>query len=208
MKKTAALLLILLMTAWGMTAYAASSVTFQNGAEHFVFVPNSPYSDTDLFENYKKVMPGDVLTQRITVRNITDSGVRIYLRAEPVDEKDIDFLSRMNLQVSTRDGLIFDAAASEIGGLTENVLLGNFRRNSRTQLTLTLTVPYDLDNEHMLTMGTIPWTFTAEVYAENPDGDTPHTGDAFHLSTWLLAAGMICGAIAWVLWQMKRQRAQ
>ncbi len=205
MKKFIALLLILLLTAASLPALAAG-VTFREGAENFVFLPNSPYSDTDMFDRYKKVMPGDVLTQRLVVRNTSNMGVRIYLRAEPVDGADVDFLSRMNLRVSSRDGQIFDAAASETGALTENVLLGTFRRNGRTELTLTLTVPLDLDNEHMLAMGTIPWTFTAEIFAENLD-DTPHTGDAYNRNTWLMAAGLIAAAIGCVLWQMKRQRA-
>ena len=49
------------------------------------------------------VMPGDVLTQRITVRNTSNKQVRIYMRAEPVDASYRDFLSQMNLQVSCKD---------------------------------------------------------------------------------------------------------
>lgn len=197
-------ILLMLMLLLTTTALAASSVTFEGGAENFVFLPGSQFSDSDLFQNYKMVMPGDVLTQRITVRNTSNKQVRIYMRAEPVDASYRDFLSQMNLQVSCKDEQIFDAAVSETAQLTENTLLGTFKTAGSTELVVTLTVPLDLGNEYMCTMGIVPWTFLVE---EVPDEDTPHTGDDFELGTWLLAAGMILAAIAVVLVQMKRQKA-
>ena len=201
MKKILSLLVAMLLVC--SAAYAASSVTYEGGAEKFVFLPGSEYSDSDLFENFKGVMPGDILTQRIAVRNASDSQVRLYMRVDPVEEKYRDFLSRMNLQVSCKDEEIFDAAASETAQLTENTLLGTFKRAGSTELVVTLTVPVDLGNEFMGTMGVVPWTFLVE---EIPDDDTPHTGDDFELSTWLIAAGMILLAIAAVLVQLKRQK--
>ena len=201
MKKLLTLLVALVLLS--STALAASSVTYEGGAEKFVFLPGSEYSDTDLFENFKGVLPGDILTQRITVKNTADSQVRLYMRAEPVEESHRDFLSRLNIQVSCKDEEIFDAAASETAQLTENTLLGTFKRAGSTELVVTLTVPIDLGNEFMCTMGIVPWTFLVE---EIPDDDTPHTGDDFELSTWMIAAGMILLAIAAVLVQMKRQK--
>ena len=201
MKKLLTLLVALVL--FSSTALAASSVNYEGGAEKFVFLPGSEYSDTDLFENFKGVLPGDILTQRITVKNTADSQVRLYMRAEPVEESHRDFLSRLNIQVSCKDEEIFDAAASETAQLTENTLLGTFKRAGSTELVVTLTVPIDLGNEFMCTMGIVPWTFLVE---EIPDDDTPHTGDDFELSTWLIAAGMILLAIAAVLVQMKRQK--
>lgn len=204
MKKIISICLALLLVLSCTMAQASSQVNYEGGAEKFVFLPGSTYSDSDLFENYKQVMPGDVLTQRITVRNTSDKKVRIYLRAEPVEEQYKDFLSRMNLQVTAADGEIFDAAVSETGQLTENTLLGTFKKGGSTDLILTLTVPYDLGNEFMCTMGIVPWTFLVE---ELKDDDTPHTGDSFELGTWLLAAALILAAIAYVVIKMKHQKA-
>ncbi len=203
MKKVISILLALLVLTVGV-AQAAPQVRYEGGAEEFIFLPGSAFSDSDLFEGFKGVMPGDVISQRITIRNTSDKEVRIFLRADPVEEKHRDFLSRMNLQVSTRDGQIFDAATSETGQLTENTLLGTFKQGGNTELMLTLTVPYDLGNDFMATMGIVPWTFLVE---EVPVDDTPHTGDDFELSTWLLAAAMILAAIAFVVIRMKRERA-
>ena len=89
-----ALLMALLMTG---SAMAAASVTYEGGAENFVFLPGSEYTDTDMFENFKNVLPGDVLTQIIPVQNTSGKQVRIYMRAEPVSEADRDFLSQLKL---------------------------------------------------------------------------------------------------------------
>ena len=204
MKRIIPLILALLLLGC-VSAQAASNVIFVGGAEEFVFMPGSVYTDSDLFENFKGVMPGDVLTQRIIVKNNSGKEVRIFLRADPVEEKHRDFLNQMNLQVRCKDEQIFDAATSETAQLTENTLLGAFKAAGSTELVLTLTVPYDMGNEYMATMGIVPWTFLVE---EVIDDDTPHTGDSFELGTWLLAGGMILAAIAWVLFQMKRQKAQ
>lgn len=202
MKKLLCLLCALMLLCG--TALATSKVNYEGGAEKFVFLPGSEYSDSDLFENFKNVMPGDVLTQRITVKNASDSRVRLYMRVDPVSEKDRDFLSRLNIQISCRNQEIFDAAASETAQLTNNTLLGTFKRAGFTELIVTLTVPLDLGNEYMNAIGTVPWTFTVE---EIPDDDTPDTGDRFELSTWLISGGAILLAIAVVLVQMKRRKA-
>lgn len=70
---------------------ANSSVTYEGRAEKFVYVPGSEYSDTDLFDNFKNVMPGDSLEQTIYVANNYKGSdyVKIYLRAEAHDEAEI-----------------------------------------------------------------------------------------------------------------------
>ena len=204
MKRFTVILLVLLIVLAAIPASAVSNVTYEGGAEHFVFLPGSEYSDSDLFENFKGVMPGDVIIQRVTVKNTSDKQVRIYMRADPIEEKHRDFLDKLNLQVACKSEYIFDAAPSQTGQLTQNTLLGTFKTAGSVELVVTLTVPLDLGNEYMNTMGIVPWTFLIE---EVPEDDTPHTGDDFELGTWLIAAGMILAAIAVVLIQMKRQKA-
>lgn len=204
MKKFISVILVLLVLLSAIPVSAVSNVTYEGGAEHFVFLPGSEYSDSDLFENFKGVMPGDVIIQRITVKNTSDKQVRIFMRADPIEEIHRDFLDKLNLQVACKSQYIFDAAPSQTGQLTQNTLLGTFKTAGSVELVVTLTVPLDLGNEYMNTMGIVPWTFLIE---EVPEDDTPHTGDDFELGTWLIAAGMILAAIAVVLIQMKRQKA-
>ena len=198
-KATICLALLLVACLLGGSALAAASVSYDGGAEKFVFLPGS-----DLFESFKNVLPGDELTQTITVRNDKDMQVRIYLRAEPVNQASEEFLRLLTLTVTCKDKEIFDAAASETAQLTKATLLGTFRKNGSTDLTVTLSVPADMGNEYMSAIGFVPWTFIAE---EIPDDETPHTGDWFQLGWWLLAAAIIVVAIAVVLWAQKRRKA-
>lgn len=203
MKKLVSFLMILLLLSG--SALAASSVTYEGGAEKFVFLPGSSYSESDLFENFKDVLPGDVLTQKITVKNDTKGKVRIYMRAESKGMEDRDFLSQLSMTVECRDKEIFDAAPSETAQLTKNTLLGTFKSKGSTELTVTLTVPADMGNEYMGRVGVVPWTFLVE---EIPDDDTPHTGDWFQTGLWVGIAALLAATIIVLVIAQKKRRVK
>ena len=75
MKKTITILsslvlVLILVCGTAAPSFAGEShVTYQGKAKDFVFQPGSSYSPTDLFTNFKGVMPGDQLTQQIQVKN-------------------------------------------------------------------------------------------------------------------------------------------
>lgn len=73
----------------GMTALAADSVITYQGSKTFGFEPGSGYTATDLFDNFKNVMPGDELVEVITVKNETKSCdyIEVYMCAEVHDEE-------------------------------------------------------------------------------------------------------------------------
>lgn len=206
MKKTISIFVaLLLVLAMCGSAMAAASVRFVGGAEKFVFLPGSEYTDSDLFENFKGVLPGDVLQQKITVKNDSSMQVRIYMKAEPVSDIHRDFLSQLDMTVDCKNKEIFDAAASETAQLTNKTLLGTFKKAGSTELTVTLTVPEDLGNEYMGSIGIVPWTFIVE---EVPEDKTPHTGDWFQSEVWLGAIGLLAVAIAVLIVVQRRRREQ
>jgi len=200
MKKLIAIFMLLFLLTG--SALAASSVTYEGGAEKFVFLPGSSYSESDLFENFKGVLPGDVLEQKITVKNDTDGIVRIYMRAEPVSEADRDFLSQMTMTVESANRELFDASTSETAQLTNNTLIGAFKSKGSTELTVKLYVPASMGSEYMGRQGTIPWTFLVEEIVED---ETPDTGDWFELGAWL-GAGVLLAAAAIVLIVVQKKR--
>ena len=64
------ILVISLFAGIGMTSLAAeSSVIYKGQKNGFEFEPGSVYTETDLFENFKNVMPGDTLSETVTVKN-------------------------------------------------------------------------------------------------------------------------------------------
>ena len=203
MKKVAVILLALLLTMVGTAALADAAVSYEGGAEKFVFLPGSAYSNSDLFENFKNVLPGDSLVQKITVRNDTNGKVRLYMRAEMEGMQDREFLSQLKMTVECRDQKIFDAAPSETAQLTNNTLLGTFNSRGSTELTVTLTVPADMGNEYMSRIGVVPWTFVAE---EIPDEQSPHTGDWFQTGVWVGVALLLTAMIVVLLIVQRKRR--
>ena len=204
MKKVLAIMLFLFLLS--TTALATDgSVVYEGGAEKFVFLPDSEYRDSDLFDNFKNVMPGDVLEQIVHVKNGTNKQVRIYMRAEGASAADQDFLNQLQLSVTCKDSDIFDAQADEKAQLTKNILLGTFKKDGETDLVVTLTVPMDLGSEYMNRVGIVPWTFMVEEIAEE---DTPQTGDWFNAAAWIGVAGiLLAGLIVLLLIAGKKRKA-
>lgn len=185
-----------------LPALADGTVRYQDHAEKFVFAPGSEYSETDLFDGFKGVMPGDTRTMTVSVGNDSDHEVRIFMKAEPAEPSEKGFLDQLHMTVNAASGDIFDAPAGEQAQLTDFKLLGTFKKNGRTKLYVTLRVPAELGNEYMDTAGRVCWTFRVE---EIPDDPTPKTGD--DLYTWLMAAGILaagCAALAVIIRRKKR----
>lgn len=67
-----------------------STITFRGAEIGFDFQPGSSYTATDLFDQFKNVMPGDQLVQSIRVENLARDCdyIRLYLRAVPHDAAD------------------------------------------------------------------------------------------------------------------------
>lgn len=180
-----AALVVLLVVGQCMPALAAASITFTGFSGGFEFKPGSEYTETDLFENFKGVMPGDVLTENITFTNAaTDCDfINLYMRAEAHDEEDnplsekvaetetvatmTDFLSQLYMKVWNGEELIYEASPDELDGLKENKFLGVFYTGQTTTLKVELTVPKDLGNEYADRVGEVDWIFHVEAFNED-----------------------------------------
>ncbi len=69
---------------------AADAVVRRDGTSGLVIeTTGSGYTDTDLFNNFKDVMPGDERTETITIKNSVNGFdyVKLYIRAVPHDEQ-------------------------------------------------------------------------------------------------------------------------
>jgi len=199
--------LLLLLLNISSAALAAGSVTLLSPTKGFEFKPGE-YLDltaSDLFENFKGVMPGDHLEQEIVVSNDTGHKVRLYMKAEPVIEEHAELLSHMKLNVISGNKEIFDDTADQQGDLEGFRLLGTFLRGGSVTLTVTLDVSPDMGNEFMNKAGIVPWTFAAQ---EIPEEATPETGDWFQIGLWAALAAALVLAIAVILILKHRQREE
>ena len=205
MKKTtkrlfSLVLAMVMMAGFAITSSAAGVVTYEgkSGEEEFVFTPGTEYDATDLFTDFKNLMPGDTITQKIRLVNDGKDGTttKFYLKAlGPKDiadgtvlgngndddgftDKEVyqKLLSQLNLTVKLVKGdkTLFDAAADQTDGLSDWVLLGSLRKGGEIDLEVTVEVPSEMGNEFQDVAGVLEWRFKIE---EIPDPEIPDTGD-------------------------------
>jgi len=212
MKKIFTLLTtLLLMLTISLTTFAAdANVSYSGDAGEFVFAPGSKYSLTDLFPNFKDVMPGDSISQKITVRNLASNKVKvkIYMRSLGAhdDGESPDFLSQMHLRVEKSDDntmpYMFDAAANETAQLTEWVCLGTLYSGGEVNLDVNLDVPVEMDNNYANKVGYLDWEFMIEEFPIE-DGD-PQTGDNTDMVLWAIM--VVAAALFIIMWFIRRRK--
>ena len=213
MKKIITLLITLvLLLSSTVTVFAADGkVTYSGNAGNFVFEPGSEHSLTDLFPNFKGVMPGDTLTQKITVKNDADNKVKvkIYIRSLGAHEDSKEFLSQLGLKVAKSEdnemAYMFDAAANETAQLTDWVYLGTLYSGGEVNLDVTLNVPVELPNEFQNKIGYLDWEFMIEEFpVEEGDPKPPQTGDNSHMGLWFaLMISSLAMLIILLVWRKK-----
>ena len=196
------LALIMMMTAAVSASAADGNVTYSGDAGKFIFAPGSEHSLTDLFPEFKDVMPGDTLTQKIIVKNNAKKSVKISMRALGAHENSKDFLSKLNLYVEkVTDTPLFEAPADQTAQLTEWRQIGVLAPNGEAELMVGLQVPTSLDNNYKKLIGYLDWEFMVE---EIGDGNV-QTGDSATYMPWIAGIGGSVALIVIILAVRKRK---
>ena len=176
------LLVLLLSTSYPVQA---SSVTYVNQADKFVFVPEN----TDLFENFKGVMPGDQVAQTIFVKNDSKVPVKIYLKINPIQPEDDQFLKQLTLTMNNQEVEVFNETLDQQGQFKQFILLAELKPQQQKTLDLLLDVPLNLSSEYMEYESEIQWIFKVEE-GEGEVANLPDTGSSSqHFIT--LSGGMM-----------------
>lgn len=170
------------------------NVIYSGNSKKFIFEPGSDYSPTDLFPDFKDVMPGDTLTQKILLKNSAKKSVKISMRALGAHKNSVDFLSKLNLSVEkVTNTKVFEATADQTAQLTEWKTLGVLATGGETELSVELEVPTDLDNNYQELAGYLDWEFMVEEI----DNGIIQTGDRIKYWPWMIGLG--CSAMAIVM---------
>lgn len=172
-------LAVLLMAALAVPAAAASTVTFDKaGSKNSATVGDGTmYHATDLFANFKNVMPGDSRTETITVYNKVpgSSYITVCIQAVPhtdgsydatLNGKDPtamnDFLGQMTMTVTRGNKTIYSGPANKGWEMDKsNGVKINYKRSA--DLTVTLNVPITMGNEFQNHLGEIDWIIKADI---------------------------------------------
>lgn len=200
----------------------ASSVTFEGKSKGFALDGHNQLTATDLFGNFKNLMPGDSLSETITIQNVARDCdyIKLYIRAVPHgsgnglsgEVAEIEdsvasmqgFLSQLYMEVYQGSSRIYSGSPDELDGFRDNVYLGRYKKNQGTTLTVTLNVPADLDNEYAFRAGEVDWVFTVECYDES--GKLIQTGQNNWPIAVLLSLGVVVMAAGVVMISRKRKR--
>lgn len=182
---------------------AGGNVTYSGNAGEFIFEPGSEYSPTDLFTDFKDVMPGDTITQTITIKNNATKNVRISMRSLGAHEESVDFLKQLTLYVEKPENTpLFEAAADQKAQLTEWTELGIFAPGAEMNLEVGLQIPTSVDNTYKSLIGYIDWEFVVE---ETEDG--PQTGDTASVLPRVFGATGSVVLIAIILLKRRKDNA-
>ena len=206
-------LALTLICSLSISAFAQdSSVEFKDG-DLFVFSSGSTYSQTDLFDSFKGVMPGDNLMENIRVYNKSADYdyIKVYVRAEalnvdnivsvdPVTDETVvsmqDFISQLDMKVTTNGKEIFNASANELDGLASNVLIATLNNGETKDLNVELNVPIELSNKYANRIGEVDWVFVVEGFI-NPVPDTGDNSKIIIYGALMLAS--VLGAIFFIV---------
>lgn len=177
-KISALLLALLLVASLGVTAFAQDSTITYSGRDSIAFAPGGAYTATDLFPNFKNVMPGDnAKSQNVTIRNTSGSYIRLYMRAEvhdaeqnpPEVQADVatmqEFLSKLTLRIYKGSETVpfYSGTPDKTGILSgDGIHLANLESGQSMKLRAELDVPDSLDNRYAQRVGEVDWIFRVE----------------------------------------------
>lgn len=198
---------LLLMMNLSISAFADGSVSYDGNAKKFIFAPGTSHSPTNLFDNFQNMMPGDVCTEQILIKNDKSNNVKIkvYIRSLGAQEDTDAFLSQLNLTVQqNEDSILFDAPADQTAQLKDWVYLGTVYSGGEIILDVTLEVPITMGNEFQNNTGYIDWEFKIEeLSVESTDPQPPQTGDTFNLYVNMLIISLVGLTVLLVICKQK-----
>lgn len=149
--------------------------------------------ETDLFADFKHLLPGCARTQAIKVCNQSGEAAEFFLRAEPADQGNIraekkamveKFLSEYAfVEIRLGSRVLYQGPVD--GNLKENqytmkrdIRLGALAPGAAGNLTATLSLSPEMGNEFQKLAGKVNWVFTAAGYdMESAEENTQNQGE-------------------------------
>lgn len=172
-----------------------AKIGFQGQNEGFCFYPDSG----DLFGNFKNMIPGETISQKIKITNESQENVEMFLWAENNNEKTDEekenlvkeFLAKYS-QLTVKDDkgkLLYKGdLASEGDSERLSINLGNFLPKEEKTLFLTLQVLPDAGNEFSMFKANIDWGIKAgAVETKIPDTSDRNYDTIVALAVFVLA---------------------
>lgn len=153
------------------------------------------FADPDnFFVNFSDVMPGDTYQDQAMIKNDSKQKIKLYFAQET--NPDSELLKRIKLTIKLDEQELFQGTMAEA---IERKEIAELTSGEEKQLSYTVDVPKELDNDYTLEDEEIVWIFSTEEV--NTRGKV-QTGDNGYL--YFLLAG-ICITGAYIMFRRKRE---
>ena len=183
MKKFIALLLAVVCCLTAMIPISADDSIIYDGESHeFVFVHDEVDEDGEEI----RVMPGDTIKRKLTVKNDAERGVKVNIFVRPLvkvigSETGVaEYLPEVTVTIAkareNRMGYMFEASADQLDENGEWLMLGTLYSGGEVNLEVTLDFPVTLGNDFQ--GAAFYLEFRVQEFPKEPDDpEPPQTGD-------------------------------
>lgn len=155
---------------------ATHEVKYQEGAFHV--------SSENLLENNSEMMPGDIQSQTITIKNESDKTVKIYLQPSVSMQSEESLLEVLKINVLTEEkAFVWTSESISQGSVNEKIKIGEFEPHSHRDITIKTYLSTEADNACRDAMAEMEYIFLAEEVEEDEGVWIPDTGDKTNIAS-------------------------
>ena len=152
---------------YSLDTEGTQTIIYENNSDRYLTV------DSKFFNGLMNLIPGDVKTDFIDVSNTGDNDFKLYFKVssnyQTQSEKELLESIKLTITDSSNKTLYNGPLLTN-----EKNYLSHYDKGARDKLTLTISVPKELDNEHGGLLSNIGWTLSCEEDEVIP---VPKTGD-------------------------------
>lgn len=178
----------------------SSTIIYENNADRYLHI------DEGFFDNLGSLLPGDSVSENVTILNSGNNKITYYLSidTEDLSNEEKNLLNHINLVIKDENG---NSIANSTLGSADEYNLGTYNHGEGKVLTITLELPKNLDNEFSKILTKVLWKFSLEEEQKEgpiPIPINPETGYFIHNWSIIVFIGSAIGFLV-VLYLEKRE---
>ena len=139
---------------------------FNNGLE-------GVFNKTDIFDDFGTVMPGDELTDSLTVVNAMYQDLRITLKSVNNPVNTDAWEGKINLRIKRGNNILYDGYLFD-AQIKKGINLGAFDRGTTEKIDFEITLSPDLRNNSSFSILNVEWDLNATFYTKGGNGKGGH----------------------------------
>ena len=155
-----------------------STIIYENDADKYIQISDN------FFGNLGNLLPGDSVSETVTIRNNGRNKIDYYISLEYDDltDEERNLLNNINLVIKKENGTIL--SESKLYNLNK-ILLGTYNLNDSENIIFEVSLPKELDNEFSKILAKVKWKFSVDLIDYSEDEDNPGTGK--FITHWSIA---------------------